>query len=62
MEEIVAGEVRQDEEIQWLSDEIAERGTRETISSTESASGGFGVDNLEITPLFKEGLNKSKGI
>lgn len=54
IEKVMAGAVRQ-KEIQQVSDEIAERGARETTLSME---GSFGVDEVESTPVSKEGLNK----
>lgn len=43
-----------------MSDEIVERGSKEVKLSIENAMKSFDVDNLEDTPLLREGLNRSE--
>lgn len=58
IEKVVSGSARQKEEFQRVSDEIAERGVKETRLSIESAMESFDVGRLEETPLFRKGLNR----
>lgn len=61
IESVGDGAVKQDKAIQDASDEIVERGAREVKLSIENAFKSFDVQNLEDTPLFKEGLNRPEG-
>lgn len=62
IEKVVSGAARQDEEIQRVSDEIVERGAKETRLSIESAMKSFDVAKLEESPLFQERLNRTESI
>lgn len=60
IEKVSAGAAKQNEEIQNVSHEIVGRGSKEVKLSIENAMKSFDVENLEDTPLFREGLNRTE--
>lgn len=58
--EVSAGTAKQNEEIQNVSHEIVGRGSKEVKLNIENAMKSFDVENLEDTPLFREGLNRTE--
>jgi 2-polyprenyl-6-methoxyphenol hydroxylase-like FAD-dependent oxidoreductase len=58
VKKIKASDGSQSSLIQAYSDEVAERGAKETLMSKESAYTSMSIDTLKESPWFKHGLRR----